>query len=454
MINYSLSEICEIVDGKLIGDGSVVVNGMQYDSRLMKDNMIFAPFKGEKIDGHQFVKPLFEKNIKASFWQSDCPLEKPQGNLIVVDNVLEAIAKLAKFYRESLAIKIVGVTGSSGKTSTKDIIASVLAQKYKVYKTKGNHNNIIGVPTTLINMDNDIDVAVIEMGIDDIGIMDKLVDMVRPDYTVITSIAPAHIQQFKTIDKIVQQKCLINKHLSKEGICFYNHDCYGVKNQLIKMNLENQMFVYGFDNDCDLTISNCYLSDKFTYFTVKQIDYSPFKVAVLGKHMALNSLAAIAIASKMGLSYSQIDQGLQQVSITNRRMQLKQIKDSTIIDDSYNSNPSSLVASLSTFLDYSSNNRKVVVLGDMLELAENSALMHREIADKIDFSQFDSIILIGQQMKNLYERLQQENIESKWFVDWQSSLSEVKKQVNKESVTFFKSSNSMRFNELINALED
>ena len=433
MINYSLSEICEIVGGKLIGDGSVVVNGMQYDSRLMKDNMIFAPFKGEKIDGHQFVKPLFEKNIKASFWQSDCPLEKPQGNLIVVDNVLEAIAKLAKFYRESLAIKIVGVTGSSGKTSTKDIIASVLAQKYKVYKTKGNHNNIIGVPTTLINMDNDIDVAVIEMGIDDIGIMDKLVDMVRPDYTVITSIAPAHIQQFKTIDKIVQQKCLINKHLSKEGICFYNHDCYGVKNQLIKMNLENQMFVYGF---------------------VKQIDYSPFKVAALGKHMALNSLAAIAIASKMGLSYSQIDQGLQQVSITNRRMQLKQIKDSTIIDDSYNSNPSSLVASLSTFLDYSSKNRKVVVLGDMLELAENSALMHREIADKIDFSQFDSIILIGQQMKNLYERLQQENIESKWFMDWQSSLSEVKKQVNKESVTFFKSSNSMRFNELINALED
>ena len=196
------------------------------------------------------------------------------------------------------------------------------------------------------------------------------------------------------------------------------------------------------------------MSDKFTYFTVKQIDYSPFKVAALGKHMALNSLAAIAIASKMGLSYSQIDQGLQQVSITNRRMQLKQIKDSTIIDDSYNSNPSSLVASLSTFLDYSSNNRKVVVLGDMLELAENSALMHREIADKIDFSQFDSIILIGQQMKNLYERLQQENIESKWFVDWQSSLSEVKKQVNKESVTFFKSSNSMRFNELINALED
>ncbi|MGN1398633.1 MAG: UDP-N-acetylmuramoyl-tripeptide--D-alanyl-D-alanine ligase [Erysipelotrichaceae bacterium] len=453
MINYSLEKISSIVGGQLIGDGQVVVNGIQYDSRLMQDNMIFAPFKGEKIDGHQFVKSLFEKNIKASFWQKDCPLEKPQGNLIVVDNVLEAMAKLAKYYRDSLSIKIIGVTGSSGKTSTKDIIAAVLARKYRVYKTQGNHNNIIGVPVTLINMADDIDVAVIEMGIDDIGIMDKLVEMVRPDYTVITSIAPAHIQQFKTMDKIVEQKCLINKYLPQEGYCFYNSDSYGVKEKLFEMGLENQMLNYGFTDECCLTAVDCYMENQFTCFKVKQLDYPVFKVSALGKHMALNSLAAIGIACRMGLTYQQIDEGLQQVVLTGRRMQLKQIRDCLIIDDSYNSNPASLVASLKTFIDYSKQYKKVVVLGDMLELAQQSAQLHRNIADEIDFSQFDSIILIGQQMRNLYERLSEKNLKSKWFLDWQSSLADVQKELSRESVIFFKSSNSMRFNELINALE-
>lgn len=450
MIHYSLKEIAKIVDGQLIGEENVMVDGLQYDSRLMKENYIFAPFVGEKNDGHKFVSELFNKGVKASFWQSDCKLEKPEGNLIVVKSVHKAMIKLAKYYRDSLDITIVGVTGSSGKTSTKDIVASVLSQKYKVYKTIGNKNNIIGVPLTLINMADDIDVAVIEMGIDDIGIMDRLADMVKPDYTIITSIAPAHIQQFKTLDKIVEQKCLINKNLKENGCCYYNVDCYGVKEQLAKMNLDKQSFCYGFEK-ADVVASDYYMSDSYTYF---KVNGKQFRVHALGKVQVLNSLAAMMVGLELNMSEEEIQKGLESVKLTDRRMQVKELDKGTIIDDSYNSNPSSLVSSLNTFIEYQSKLNKIVVLGDMLELGEDSINMHKKIADLVDFNNFKQVILVGQQMSYLHKYLKEKNIESKWFINYLEAVETVKEVVNKENIVFFKSSNSMKFNELILSLEE
>lgn len=455
MINYSLEKIAQIVGGKLIGDGSQIIRGVNCDSRLLKEDQMFAPFKGANTDGHLFVADLFTKGIKASFWQKDSKIEKPKGNLIVVDDVLKALQILARYYRMSLNCKFIGITGSSGKTSTKDIIAAVLSSKYKTFKTIGNYNNKLGVPITLINMDDDVEFAVIEMGIDDFGIMEMLVNMVEPDITVITNIALAHAQQFLTLDNIVKEKCWINSRLKKDGCCYYAYDAYGVKEQLKKMSLkDNQIVSYGFEKASNILALNYTIEDKYTNFTVKNYPETIFRLPILGKHQVLNGLAAIAIGKRFGLSINQIQQGFDKIELTPHRMQVKVIKDAIIVDDTYNSNPSSLAASLETLIDYSDKYQKIVVIGDMLELGENSLFLHANMADLIDFSLFDKIYLVGNQIKALQEKLTGKNIVSKHYNNAMEIVEEIKQYLTKGNVIFFKASNGMKFASLIEKLED
>ena len=250
---------------------------------------MFAPFKGANTMVI-FVADLFSKGI-SQFLAKDSQVEKPKGNLIIVDDVLTALQTLARYYRMSLDCKFIGITGSSGKTSTKDIVAAVLSTKYKTFKTIGNYNNKLGVPITLINMDDDVDCAVIEMGIDDFDIMEMLVNMVEPDVTVITSIGLAHVQQFLTLDNIVQQKCWINSRLKKDGCCYYSYDAYGVRKQLLKMGLaDNQIVSYGFENNSEIRALKYSIEDKYTNFVVEQYPEMVFHLPILGKHQVLNSL--------------------------------------------------------------------------------------------------------------------------------------------------------------------
>ncbi len=455
MINYSLKKIAQIVGGELIGDGKQIIRGVHYDSRLLKEDQMFAPFKGANTDGHLFVESLFAQGIKASFWQKDCQLKKPVGNLIIVEDVLVALQTLARYYRLTLDCKFIGITGSSGKTSTKDIVAAVLSTKYRTFKTIGNYNNKLGVPITLINMDDDVECAVIEMGIDDFGIMEMLVNMVEPDITVITSIGLAHVQQFLTLDNIVEQKCWINSRLKKDGCCYYAYDSYGVNDQLKKMRLsDNQIISYGFEKASDIMALKYSIEDKYTNFIVKHHPETTFHLPILGRHQVLNGIAAIGIGERLGLSIEEIQTGFDKIELTPHRMQVKMINGAIIIDDTYNSNPSSLAASLETVIDYSDKYKKIVVIGDILELGENSLYLHANMANLIDFRMFDKIYLVGQQMKALYEKLKEDNIYCKHYNSALETADEIRQYLTKGNVIFFKASNGMKFAGLIEKLED
>ncbi|MBR2702395.1 MAG: UDP-N-acetylmuramoyl-tripeptide--D-alanyl-D-alanine ligase, partial [Erysipelotrichaceae bacterium] len=380
--------------------------------------------------------------------------EMPEnGNIILVDDNLKALQKLAAQYRKDLGVRIVGVTGSSGKTSTKDLIASVLSQKYRVLKTDGNKNNDIGVPLTLLSINSDIEVAVIEMGILDFGIMDNLVEMVRPDHTVITSIAPAHIMRFKTMDNIVQQKCLINKYLD-EGICFYNHDTYGLADYLPTMNLRNSPVGYGFNANSNVVITPGNFDASGMTFSISEYPEEEYSVPLLGMHQLLNSTAAVLVGKKLGLTYEEIRTGLQNVQLTPHRRQMIKINDSIVIDDTYNSNPGSLCASLEMLSGLRTDYKKCVCLGDMLELGDNEAEFHASIADRVDFSVFREIMLYGNLMKNLHERLKTKNIESEYYEDKKLMLDDLKTLLKERVIILFKASNGLRFMDLIKDLED
>ena len=449
MINYTLREIAEITAGELAGDPEIRISGVAFDSRYVVAGNMFVPIIGEKVDGHSFVSTLFDQGIAASLWSSTTEVEKPEGNLIIVDDVVSALQKLAKHYRRQLTNHFVGVTGSSGKTGTKDIIAAMLSAGYKVYKTRGNLNNDIGVPVTILNMDEAVDYVVVEMGINDVGVMDRLVDMVEPDITVITSIGPAHIAQLGSLDGVVEQKCLINRDL-KDGRCFYNAEAYGVENQLEKMGISSQSTGYGIDKG-EVRATDITLSDKGTAFRVDDFAY---EIPLLGRHQVLNALSAICIGRYAGLSEQQIGEALAKVHIAPHRLQLKNIRGARIIDDTYNANPLSMAAALHTLSGYGQGYRRVAVLGDMLELGETSYQLHKSLIDSVDFHDYDSIVLIGQQISGLADGLEEQNIPFVRFSGNDQARAYLRKYLTADTVMLFKASNGMHFSALIDSLEE
>jgi len=449
MIEYTLKEIASITSGQLIGEANKKIKGIHFDSRKCVQDMLFCPIVGEKVDGHSFVADLLKQGIAGSFWQKGNSNEIPQGNIIIVDDVVTAMQKLAAHYRQTLKCHFIGITGSSGKTSTKDIIASVVSQKYKTYKTLGNMNNDLGVPVTICNIPEDIEYAVCEMGINDFGVMDRLADMVQPELTVITSIGPAHIAQLQTIDHIVEQKCLINKYL-KNGTCFYNSDSYGLEKQMKVMHLENNSVGYGFKHG-SLQPSNVKLTSQGTTFDFENKTYT---INVLGEVQVYNGLAAIGLGRQIGLSDEQINEGLKSVVLTAHRMQIKHISEGTVIDDTYNANPSSMVGSLKTMLQYDENTKKVIVIGDMKELGETSKQLHESISDEIDFSKFYQVYLVGEDMKALASKLERNNIKTTYKENIEGFETELKQYLNENTIIFFKASNSMNFASIIDKLED
>ena len=452
MIRYTLNKIAEIVDGELYGNPEAAINGVEIDSRIIKNDQLFVPLIGETHNGHSFVRELLDKGVIASLWQKGEPDMPEDHNIIVVEDVVSAIAKLAAYYRQHLKAKVIGVTGSSGKTSSKDMISSVLSAKYKVHKTPGNKNNEIGVPLTILSIDEEDEIAVIEMGISDFGEMDMLVEMVRPDVTVITSIAPAHILYFKTLDNIVHEKCLINSKLGA-GQCFYNNDAYGLKAEIAAQNLLNKPISYGFEEDSDYQITSYQYCTEGMSFTLSGYE-EPFELPVLSKHLILNAAGAVAIGKYFGLSIDEIKEGLSHLSLTPHRMQLLHINGAMVIDDAYNSNPGSLVAALE-FLSASNNDfHKVVVLGDMLELGEESGQLHGNIGDQVDFRAFDEIYLVGEEMANLRDNLAEKGITSHYSLNNEGLVQALLCHLRPGNVILFKASNGMRFISLISELEE
>ena len=455
MVRYSLNEVAPMLDAVVVGDGNTVFEGVQIDSRNTTGRELFVPIIGERVNGHSFVSGLLaDGRISASLWQKD-QNKVPDGFTgLIVDNTVTALQKLAALYRSQFHnTTVIGVTGSSGKTSTKDIICSVLSRKYHVHKTLGNHNNEIGVPLTILSVDKETDeIAVIEMGISDFGEMQLLTDIVRPDYTVITSIFPAHIMNFHTLDNIVHEKCSINRLLPETGKCFYSYEAYGVKRELDSI-IPGRSVSYGFEDECDICISDYHLTEDGTAFRTS-ITEEELYIPLFGKHLVLNACSAIGLAKLLGLTDRQISEGLAQIEITPHRMQLNKIGNTIIIDDAYNSNPGSLVASLKLLGSYNERYHRIAVLGDMLELGENSDQLHAGIADQFDFNTIDEILLYGDEMKNLQYALGRKAIDSIHFKNKEDLVEAVRNRMKDNSVILFKASNGMGFIPLIEELED
>ena len=396
MEKVSLEQLVKITEGRLIQTGTTGwISGAAIDSRKIEKNDLFIPIKGEKVDGHRFIKIAAEKGCSTSFTETEA-LDFPEGiSVVLVESCLEAMKALAKYNRERYDIPVIAITGSSGKTTTKDLIASVLSQKYTTLKTQGNFNNEYGIPQTLFNLQPEHEIAVIEMGMDHLNDIRKSIGEVRPHIGVITNIGTAHIEILKTQDNILAAKKEIFETMVAGDIALLNGDDV----YLNKIKEDEEPFsvvrvgIKG--EDLSLKAEQVESSAKGIRF---EADGEHFHFAYPGIHNVYNCLTAIWLGRYYQMTHEEIQRGLDAFKPSGNRMDIVKVRETTVINDSYNANPDAMKAALDMLWDMGKSSRRLAVLGDMLEMGEMAESGHLEIgayaAEKADV-----LIAVGPESK-------------------------------------------------------
>lgn len=364
------------------GEPDLTIHGVSKDTRTIRQGMLYVPLIGAKFDGHVFLNEAIGKGAAAALWQQDHPLPEQPFPLLVVDNTLAALQRLANAYRKQLPVQVIGVTGSNGKTTTKDMIYSVLSTTYKVHKTQDNLNTEIGLPLTLLEMDEDTEMAVVEMGMRGRGQIEELTLIAEPEVAVVTVIGESHLELLGSREEIARAKTEILSGLKEDGLFLYNGDEPLIEKVLPDMPKPAKLLKYRFGagSENDIYPVGIMQEEDGMRFTINTDPAHSYYIPLLGQHNVINALAAIAVAKYMGVSTAGIIRGLRELKVSGMRIEMVRGKSGVVIlNDAYNSSPTSTRASIRLLQELKGYARKIAVLGDMLELGEQEEQFHREI---------------------------------------------------------------------------
>lgn len=457
MKELTLAQIAEACGGTLIGGNEAkeyTVTGVEIDSRRVKAGDLFVAIPGEKVDGHKFIPDVLKKGAYALSQQS----LDVDGAYILVEDTVTAMKRLARFYRNTLDIKVVGITGSVGKTSTKEMIASVLDTKFRVHKTQGNFNNGIGLPLTIFQIEKEHQVTVLEMGISEFGEMHELADMAQPDIMVITNIGLCHLENLKTRDGILKAKTESFAHLKPDGVVILNGD--DDKLSTVEQVAGRKPVFYGIKgrNLCETSVcadavTEHGLEGMTAEFHTPQGDMEVF-IPIPGEHNVYNALAATCVAEQLGLSMDEIKCGIAAASTISGRTNLIHTKGMTVIDDCYNANPVSMKASLDVLSK--AEGRKIAVLGDMGELGENEKQLHYEVGTYAGTLPIDLLFCVGTLSGKLAEGAKKQNpaLTVKHYGTREEMTEELLATVKEGDAVLVKASHFMEFPKVVAALTE
>lgn len=455
MKQLSLQNIAAACHGTFHGDAALLskeITGVAIDSRKVEPGFLFVPIKGARVDGHTFIPQVMEKGALITL--SEQTLENVSYPYILVSSCEQALKDIAAFYLDVLNIPVVGITGSVGKTSTKETIASILSQKYNVLKTEGNHNNEIGLPLTIFNLTEKHEIAVLEMGIDHPGEMHRLAAVDRPNIMVITNIGLAHLEIFGTREETLKAKTECFDHLKPNATVILNGDddklctissVQGKPPVFFGLSAQNNAYADEIE-DNGLRGTNCTLH--LSIGTVR------VHIPVPGIHMIYNALAGACVGIKMGLTLEEIKSGLSSLKTIAGRLNLIDTGSMLIIDDCYNANPVSTMSSIDTLA--TAKGRKVAILGDMFELGANENELHYNTGAHASQKDIDVICCIGSLSKHTYDGAKAfaKSNSVLYFETKQDFLKKVTNVIVKGDTVLVKASNSMKFPEIVNALKE
>ncbi|PID06192.1 MULTISPECIES: UDP-N-acetylmuramoyl-tripeptide--D-alanyl-D-alanine ligase [unclassified Sporosarcina] len=429
-----------------------LVTGVSIDSRNVQAGDLFIPFRGEQVNGHQYVNGAIEQGAVAALWLKDEPNPPADIPLLFVEDSELALQQMARSYRSELTCTIIGVTGSNGKTSTKDLIAGVLSPYRKVKKTEGNFNNELGLPLTLLAVEDDTEVAILEMGMSGYGEISFLSTLAKPQFAVITNIGEAHMQDLGSREGIAKAKFEIIDGLVSGGVLLYDGD-EPLLNELVHQQPSLRNVSFGYEQ-ADLTVQQIISTDKGSSFTVNGKLEGQFTIPVYGSHQVKNALAAIMIAKELDLTEQQIEESLSETTLTDMRMQPIAGKNgSLLINDAYNAAPTSMRAAFRFIDETAVKQNKWLVLGDMLELGTDEQRYHEELADELKKMNVNGIALFGPRMKWLSEQLKDYPGDIMWTANDTELLADaLRPKLSDQTVVLFKGSRGMKLERIIKLL--
>jgi UDP-N-acetylmuramoyl-tripeptide--D-alanyl-D-alanine ligase len=432
------------------------VSTVSIDSRNIPSNALFIALKGDKFDGHKFISDVVKKGAKAIV------INKSQLNkiknidlpIVTVPDTTIALGNISSLWRKKLTAKVIAITGSAGKTSTKEILAQLLKEKYNVNKTTGNNNNHIGVPLTILSTNSKHDALVIELGTNHFGEIQYTSAIIQPDFSLITNINDSHLEYFKSRNGVLKEKSvLMNVTEANNGIVFINNDDK-LLNKFGK-GFKNKV-TYAFNNKADvigkiIRYNNIGQAELLISYKNKKFSLS---IPLLGEQSAKNLLAAVAVSIKFGLSQKDIVNGVGKLSSTDKRLNVKRHSNFLLIDDTYNANPESMRSSLELLGKITLFNKRIAILGDMFELGKNEIQLHKQLISVIKKNKINIIYTIGSRMKHLNELMKSSKFETKHFDSRNSLISFLKKNDIINSAILVKGSRGMKMEEFVKVIED
>lgn len=440
--SMSLKEIASILNAQHFGD-DIKVKGISTDTRTILGGELFVALKGPNFDGHNFIADAISKGAVAFLVQDQVDAK----NVVVTGNTHDALGLLANAWRKKFSKTVVAVTGSNGKTTVKEMIASIFAQKKSVMATKGNLNNDIGVPLTLFRLDESYDAAVIEMGANHAGEIDYLTNIALPDIAVITNIGAAHLEGFGSIEKTAQAKGEIFSGLAKSGTAIINTD--DAFAQYFKdITAGYKVMSFGIKNQADV-MCEWHAAEEGSVLNVSTpIGDCTIRLKLLGRHNVMNALAAIAVTVSAGVSLEEIVQGLEVLKPVNGRLQIKQgINNSRVIDDTYNANPTSLHAALNVLHDFTG--KRFLALGDMGELGANEVELHIDAGLYAKQVGIDSLYSCGKLAKHAANEFGDNGYS---YDKHEDMINALRGELNQNVTLLVKGSRSMHMENVVNAL--
>lgn len=450
LIQLQLNKLEEIVNGEGLQESFhyIEMQGVCIDSKKITKGNLFVPIIRVK-DGHDYVKEAMEKGAAASLWKKSYG-DPPKGiPIIFVDDTLLVLQKIARYYRKTSNVKVIGITGSNGKTMVKDIISTILSTTYRVHKTKGNLNSQIGLPLTILEMKQDTEFLILEMGMSETGQIRNLAQIAQPDVAIITMIGQSHLETLGSREEIAKAKFEIVDGLNDGGLFLYNGDEPLLSQNINMLGIESKSFGGKYTND--LFPTNVQLDEYGVHFKLNHSKIQ-YDVPLHGKHNIFNTIVGIAVGQFYKVPIEKIQEALQQINITQMRFQFLTAKTGfTIINDAWNASPSSMKAAIETLQKLNAYKKKIIVIGDMLELGKKAETYHREIGEMLNEESIQYVFTYGELAKIVAEeaRKNYHTGKIKSFDNKAKIAEEVLKVITKKDVVLLKGSRGMALEEIV-----